>query len=178
MFRILTVLLVVAAVVLVSASKKWLPGQPVLIAPPNRHGRWPLLESLVALAMWASFITLAFTGFLGATMWGRSLAGYWTLTHVTFGALFAVSLAVLIVFRGEAYSFGKTPASDRFSIVQKVCFWLIVVCGLLLMLSILTAMLRVLGTEEQRLAVEVHRYSALLALLAAIVYTGTARLRQ
>ena len=176
MFRAITIAAV--ALVLAGCAVWWKLARRPAKKGSVPAGRFPRLERLVAAAVWISFIVLAFTGFLGATIPGRSLAGFWTLTHVTFSALFAGSLAILLVMRAEACSFADTCQAGRFSLAQKICFWTIAACGILLILSIVTAMFPVLGTDGQYISTEVHRYSALVALLAAIVYACLALKRK
>ncbi|MEI6809987.1 MAG: hypothetical protein WCN95_14815 [bacterium] len=133
-------------------------------------GRFPGLERLMALAMWVSFAVLATTGFAGASLRGHVLSGFWMLMHMSFAALFAGSLSILLIMRAEAYSFADVIQAGRFSRGQKICFWIIAACGAFLILCALGAMFPVLGTRWQHLAIKAHRYCALIALLAGIVY--------
>lgn len=176
MFRITTI--VTVAVVLAACAVWWkLAGGPA--GKRTVHaGRFPRFERLVAAVLWISVAVLAATGFLGAVVPGRSLSGFWILTHISFAALFAGSLAVLLVMRAEACSFADTCQSGRFSVGQKICLWLIAASGFALILSSVTAMFPILGTSGQLFAVEVHRYCALAALLAAIVYACVALKRK
>ena len=119
------------------------------------------------------FITLAFTGFCGATLSAQPLHGYWTIIHVSASGMFATGIACLAIMRGEAYKLGS--ATRRFSTSQKCCFWILTTATLVLILSILIPMLRLLGTPAQSLAIEIHRYAALVSLIAAIVYAHLAR---
>jgi hypothetical protein len=177
MFRALTVVSVIVVIAVVVKFGKQLAGPPAKNAVLPKPGRYPLLEALIAFVMWASLIVLIGTGFLGATLLGHALKGFITLIHVGCGALFAVSLAVLAVFRAEAYSLAGPDTYGRFSMAQKICFWVIAVCGLGLIFSILCSMLRILGTDGQHVATQVHKLSALVTLLATIVYAGTASKR-
>jgi len=161
---------VVVAIVVAVMFGKQLAGPVAKNAP--RPGRYPLLEGLIAFAMWVSLLVLAGTGFLGAIVPGHPLQGFTTLAHVGFGAMFGVCFALLAVFRAEAYSLAGQDTHGRFSTVQKYCFWIIALCGLALIFSILSAMLRLLGTDGQHVATLVHRYSALVAMLAVIIYAG------
>jgi hypothetical protein len=174
MFRALTVVSVVVIIAVVVKFGKQLAGQPAKNAVVPKLGRYPLIEALIAFVMWASLIALIGTGFLGATLLGHALHGFTTLIHVGCGAAFAVSLAVLAVFRAEAYSLAGPDTYGRFSTARKVCFWVIALCGLGLIFGILSSMLPILGTDGQHLATQVHKLSALIALLATIVYAGTA----
>ena len=53
---------------------------------------------------------------------------------------------------------------------QKITFWLLVVLALPLILSMVSSMFTLFGTHWQELLLEVHRYSALLFALVAIVH--------
>ena len=170
MFRICAMALMIAAVVVAVLFGRRLAGVSSGVV---KRGRFPLFEGLLGCATWVSVLVLAWTGFFRATFKGHALDGYSLLVHVMFGGLFACSLAALAVFRGEAYRFGEDEKSNRYSCIQKLCFWVIVVCGLGLIGSILLSMLRVLGTDGQHLAILVHRYVALVAFLSTVMYAGT-----
>ena len=140
--------------------------------PPQPPARFPRIEILVMVMGTLAFLTLAFTGFCGATFLSRPLHGYWTIIHVSASGMFATCIAMLAVMRGEAYSFNSD--TGRFSTAQKTCFWILVAATLVLVLSILVPMLRLLGTPLQSLAIDVHRYAALVSLVAAVVYAHLA----
>ena len=53
---------------------------------------------------------------------------------------------------------------------QKITFWLLVVLALPLILSMVSSMFPLFGTHWQELLLELHRYSALLFALVAIVH--------
>ena len=108
---------------------------------------------------------------------------YFVLSCINFGSIMVLSyfvlkvpiagsFALLAVFRGEAYSLAGPDKHGRFSTVQKYCFWILALCGLALIFSILSAMLHLLGTDGQHVTTVVHKYSALVALLAMIIYAG------
>lgn len=177
MFRALTIISVVAAIAVVVKFGKQLAGQSAGASARPKIGRYPLTEALIAFVMWASLLGLIATGFLGAAMLGHALRGFTTLIHVGCGGVFVVSLAVLAVFRAEACNLAGPDTFGRFSLVQKVCFWVIVICGLGLIFSILIAMFPILGTEGQHMATRVHKLSALVVLVATIIYAGTASKR-
>lgn len=173
MFRLLTI--VAVAAVIAGTFIHYLMHKREKAARPAPMPRYPRIERLLAWMAALGFITLAFTGFVGATLPGQPLQGYWTLIHVSASGMFATGLACLAVMRGQAYAFGSTVT--RFSTAQRICFWTIAASTLVLVLSIVVPMLRLLGTPEQTLAIEVHRAAALVSLLAAMVYVHLARLR-
>ena len=145
---------------------------PSSSAPP----RFPGIEKLIVAMTALGFLTLAFTGFFGATLLSRPLHGYWTIIHVSASGMFATGIACLAVMRGEAYGFG--PAGGRFTTAMKCCFWILAAATLVLILSILVPMLRLLGTPAQSMAIDIHRYAALVSLIAAVVYAHLARAEQ
>jgi len=173
MFRALAIVSVVAAIVVAVKFGKQLAGVPAGSgAAMPRMGRYPLIEALIAFVMWVSLLFLAGTGFLFATLPGHALQGFVTLFHVGAGAAFAGSLAFLVVLRAEAYNLAVPDTCGRYSTAQKICFWTIAVCGLGLIFSILGEMYPILDTDGMHLATKVHKISALVALLATIIYAG------
>lgn len=168
MFRTISIVLVVLT--LAGCAMWWKLAKLPARRPAGSTGRFPGLEKLLAVVMWLSFATLAVTGTFGAIIPGHSLAGFWMLTHVSVSALFAGSLAVLIIVRAESYNPANTVQPGRFGLGQKISFWIMAVCGIVLIVTVVASMFRVLGTEWQLLAIKTHRYFALLALLAGIVY--------
>jgi len=142
-------------------------------AAPQPPPRFPKIEMLVVAMTAVGFLVLAITGFCGATFLSRPLHGYWTIVHVSASGMFATGIACLAVMRGEAYGLGN--AGRRFPAGMKWCFWLLAASTLVLILSILVPMLRLLGTPAQSLAIDIHRYAALVSLIAAIVYAHLAR---
>ena len=146
-------------------------------AGPAETRRFPRLDALASLGLALTFVLLVLTGFLRDLV-GIGLADWLLLIHVGTGAAFAVVLAALVVFRADAYRLGSGAAPGRFSDGQKVCFWLIALAGLCLILTIAVAMLPVLGTWGQNCIVDVHRYVALAALLAGMVYAYLACVRR
>lgn len=171
MFR--TIFIASVAVVLACCAVWWrFTSSP---GPKGRAsgGRFPGFERLVSVAFWVSFAVLAATGFPVALLRGYfDLANMWNLTHAVFAAMFAGSLALLLVMRAEAYSLADVVQSGRFSRGQKICFWVIAACGAVLVVTAVAEMFPLLGTRMQLLSVKVHRGCALVAFLACIVYAS------
>jgi len=173
MFRTLTIVSVAIVVVMVLLARAL--ARDAGSKERARAGRFPLLERLAAVVFWLSLLMLAGTGFIGATLRGCPLSGYLTLIHAACGAMLAVSFAGMAVFRAEDYKFTTDQKEQRYSIVQKTCFWLIAVGVLISVFGSVSSMFRVLGTDWQILAVSIHKYCALTVLLAGIVYAGMPR---
>ncbi|MBN2206994.1 MAG: hypothetical protein JW742_06300 [Candidatus Aminicenantes bacterium] len=134
-----------------------------------------------ALAL--SFGYLAASGLVYAIFVPRGLWGVPLLLHVMAGALFAVSLAAVIVLRARRYGF--EPDKGRVAVQCLICpvlklvpvpaaravaFWVFAAAGLVLTVTALLSMLPWFVYSAQLLFIAVHRYAALAATLAAIAW--------
>ncbi|MEA2069608.1 MAG: hypothetical protein U9P12_10435, partial [Verrucomicrobiota bacterium] len=126
-------------------DEKELPCQPVLIA---------LIGTMTVLAA---------TGFLFGWPLSYPLNGFPLLSHVGFGALYAITLTIWALLRAKSGG--------------NVWFWLLVVCGIVLILSVLIAMFPLLGTHGQHVAIIVHRIAAILSIIAALMGCACAKKR-
>lgn len=156
MFKILTVV----AVVIGALAAKCGGGSCSTAA--KTPVRFPVLDKLLALAVALSFVVLALTGFYAALL-GHELTGYLLICHTGSGGAFAGSLALLAVFRAEVEGCGC-----------KCLFWILVLGGLGVVLSAVVMMQPWFGTHGQEVLVELHRYSALVALVGGIGCCGQA----
>jgi hypothetical protein len=158
--------------------KKWLDSYPLAWM------RWAVAGLVL------SFSYLGASGFAFAVFTTRGIFGLPLLLHVIAGGIFAVCLAVILVFRVRKYVFltGK-PGPAEFSAVtsswtfsalrtQSVLFWLFIISGLFLVATALFSMLPYFSYKAQLSLVETHRYSALVSLLTAMVFLDRALLPQ
>jgi len=146
--------------------------------------RQPVLEKWLYICLYGSFLYLAASGFFFGIFIPRGLFGYPLVGHVMAGGLFAVCLVTVVLFKGRDFITVPKPASLSLSLldprkmgittarVKLWAFWLFVLAGFLLTLSALLPMLPLLRTPGQRFMFEFHRYSALLATVAAMVFAG------
>jgi len=144
--------------------------------------RYPEVEKWSIVGLSLSFLFLATSGFIYALFFTRSLHGYALLFHVILGGVFSVSLSIVVVLWAPVYSFGtekekfSNDSPDRretprpVTVKQKILFWLFVISGFLLILTALTLMLPVFSLKDHLSMVDIHRYSALVALLSAIAF--------
>jgi hypothetical protein len=128
------------------------------------------------------FAILAVTGFLPVVLLGDRLSGLLLIIHVTAAPLFAVSLAALALlwahrlrFQEDDWHILLNPAKraratrDRWpSLAVKAAFWLVLLCSLPLMGSIILSLFPLFGTEGEEALARLHGYSALLMLPASI----------
>jgi hypothetical protein len=129
-----------------------------------------------------SFLYLAASGFFFAVFIARGIYGFLLIGHVVLGGLFAVLVAGLLLWRARDYRFDarEEAAFERFSclifknvskaFVRKILFWVFAFFGFLIILTALLSMLPILPADAQQTLILIHKYSALAALLAAIVF--------
>ena len=146
--------------------------------------RLPVLEKWLYVCFFWSFLYLTASGFFFGIFISRGLFGYPLVGHVTAGGLFAVSLVIIVLFKGRDFVTVPKPASLSLSLldprkmgitaarVRLWAFWLFVLAGFLLILSALLPMLPLLRTPGQRFMFEFHRYSAVASAAAAMVFVG------
>ncbi len=146
--------------------------------------RTPALERWLYLGFTGSFLYLAASGFFFGIFIPRGLFGYPLVGHVMAGGLFAVCLTIIVLFKGRDFITVPKPASLSLTLldprkmgitpgrVRLWAFWLFAAAGFLLTLTALLPMLPLLRTAGQKLLFELHRYSALVSAVAAIVFCG------
>lgn len=138
----------------------------------------------------ASFVYLAASGFFFALFIWRGMFGIPLLLHVSVGGLFSVSLALTLLLRARAYrldqegevlfdGFGRFALKDvPKALFRNVLFWTFAIAGLSLMATALGSMVPLFTYEAQKTMIDVHRYGALVALLAAMSFFDIAFLPQ
>jgi hypothetical protein len=146
--------------------------------------RLPDLEKWLFIGFYGSFAYLAASGFFFAIFVPRGLYGFPLVGHVMAGGLFAACLAVIVIFKGRNFISVPKPVNLSLALldprkmgitaarVKFAAFWLFVLAGFLLALTALLPMLPLLRTAGQKSMFELHRYSALASLLAAMVFAG------
>ncbi len=156
--------------------------------------RFSIIERLIHITNLLSFITLGVTGMIAAIGYGSRLTGWLWVIHAFAAPVFALGLTCIIVmwardacfatydrewmkYVGGYLGFGKNrrlPA-DRFNAGQKALLWIIAALGLAALLSGIGRMFPVFGPVGHELLYQVHRYSALLLIMAVLghAYLGT-----
>ncbi|MGB9894138.1 MAG: hypothetical protein ACPLRA_06955 [Candidatus Saccharicenans sp.] len=138
----------------------------------------------VFYALGLSYIYLALSGFLFAWFIPRGLFGFPLLLHVAAGALFAVSLTFILFLKGRDYFLEENLASSQGEsqrlfycpgvgksfpkiYLQIAAFWCFILAGFFLIASTLGSMLPFFNYPAQIFFFNVHRWSALVSVLAA-----------
>lgn len=138
-----------------------------IVHPYPGNVRW------VFICFYLSFFYLAASGFLFALLFPRRLYGVPLMLHVSAGAVFALCLAIILVLRARSYvvnSEEKKTQEDSDFTRRRIYFWLFMGAGFLLIVTALIMMLPLFSLKVQMDLFEVHRYSALIAVLAAITF--------
>ncbi|MGB8959988.1 MAG: hypothetical protein WCC00_13345, partial [Candidatus Aminicenantales bacterium] len=105
--------------------------------------REPVLEKWLDIGFYGSFLYLAASGFFFGIFIPRGLFGYPLVGHVMAGALFAVCLTIIVLFKGREFITVPKPASLSLALldirkmditparVRLWAFWLFVAAGFL-----------------------------------------------
>jgi len=149
--------------------KKW------IVQPYPGNIRW------IFICLCCSFFYLAASGFLFALLFPRRLYGFPLMLHVCAGGVFAISLALALVLRARFYAFSPEEEKTEKNLSSTrswIFFWLFIVAGFLLINTALVMMLPLFSLRVQIYLFEVHRYSALIAVLVAAAFLYFAPVRK
>ncbi len=143
---------------------------------------YPDLEKGLFAVFYGSFSILAGSGFFFAFFIRRGLFGYPLLIHVMAGGFFSLSLMIILILRGKNYLFKPELPEPDLSLwdlkrlrptavrIQNVSFWIFALSGLLLTVSAFIPMFPILRYGGLKLMFDLHRYSALAAVLSATAF--------
>jgi hypothetical protein len=143
---------------------------------PRARQRFNWWEKLVYLGALVSVAGLGFTSFYTVLRFG-GMHGWWLFAHMFgAGALTAILPLAALTWCG-ASRFGRSSphASDesdlpRFFWLPRVMFWLFLLAGLAVMLTMLISMLPIFGTDGLEILLDLHRYTGLLAVVALLIH--------
>lgn len=165
MFYILTIIVVGAVVWVLATRGALLKASIAEAAAPSR--RFPRLDALVGRALCGGMVLAAVTGLLLA----GGITGFVLLLHIVGGAVFAVSLAALVVLRAESHSGPCCTEGCNIGLcVERVFFWALAVTGLCMILTAVVAMTPLLGTSGQVCIATGHEYMSILTLASGVGY--------
>jgi len=123
---------------------------------------------LAYLAMLVAMVALAVTG-IGVFAFGKApMSGWVLMLHVSAAPLFAIGLAAVALTWADRCRFGS--GGSRHSGLAKALLWLMLACGLVVILSAVIPMTPLFGSGGQRLLYLTHRYSAIVLAGAVLLH--------
>ena len=154
--------------------------------------RFSLWERFIHVVTVLGFLALVVTGLIAAEVQRSPLHGWLWLIHVGAAPVFSAGLALLTVtwardarfaacdwewarkFGGYLWGDKHAPA-ERFNGGQKAYFWCVALLGFVSLVTGLGRAVPVLDATGQEVLYQIHRYTALLFIMAGIVhlYLGT-----
>jgi formate dehydrogenase subunit gamma len=193
MFRLL-VLAGIAAVIaatlghfLVFGPKRVPAGKDGLIV--RRFSIW---ERFIHTITVLGFLLLALTGFYSVVVLGSPLHGWLWVLHIASAPLFGIGVLLMLMTWAKdgcfaacdwewALKFGgylwgdKHAPAERFNGGQKGYFWMAAALGFVMLVTGLGRAVPLLDTTGQEVLYQIHRFAALLFILAGLghMYLGT-----
>ena len=141
--------------------------EPVALSVP-----FPVLGKFAYLILLLGVIGSALTG-VGSLATGKVPMTHWVLmAHVGSGPLFAIGLALFAVTWASRSRLCDEVAG---SCANKLLFWLLLVCGLLVILTGVVPMTPVFGTPGQHFLYLTHRYSTVVFTILFVLHAVTLR---
>jgi hypothetical protein len=147
----------------------------------DRRPRWALLTKLIYLSTFASVLVLGVTSFYSVIDHG-AMHGWFLLIHVASAGGFVVCLMLIALIwalpsRPCAGSnvraddpLHETKSAARFGSITKLCFWLILISGVVTAGSMLLSMLPLMGTESLLQMITLHRYAGLVLVVSMLIH--------
>jgi cytochrome b561 len=128
---------------------------------------------LAYAVMLAGLIALTFSG-IGTFTFGHPPMTHWVLmAHVGIAPLFALGLAGVALTWADCCRFGD--ARSPFCAVTKILFWLLLVCGLVVILSGVVPMTPVFGSVGQHTLYLTHRVSGIAQAILVVLHALSLR---
>ncbi|MCF8262507.1 MAG: hypothetical protein K9J12_17155 [Melioribacteraceae bacterium] len=125
------------------------------------------------------FLLMFLSSFLPTSISGEFLQGLFLIIHVMIAPIFAISLSLLILLFASEFKLGepdyiqlrevKTNFVESRKAIIKIVFWLLSITSIPLLISILLILYPIFGTDLQEFYVLIHRISASIFTILAII---------
>jgi hypothetical protein len=173
LFRsVLAIALVALAVLIVLHLVLVLVGR----RPDRPRKSWNLWEKLVYLGILVSVGVLGGTSFFAVLRFGV-LDGWLLFAHMFGAGAFTAVLPLVAITWCESSRLGRPSAESeqaatapRFSWFPRLMFWLLLASGFVVTMTMLLSMLPLFGTDGLHRLLDIHRYSGLVAVVAAVLH--------
>ena len=115
---------------------------------------------------------LAVSG-IGVFIFGQPPMTHWVLmAHMTAAPVFALGLAAVALTWADLCRQKSPPYLGN---AAKILFWIILVCGLMVILSGALPMTPLFGTDGQHILYLTHRYAGIVLALAVLIHLPALR---
>ena len=142
------------------------------ISPDSTTVAYPALGKLAYAVLCLGVIGGALTG-IGSLATGKVPMSQWVLmAHVGIGPLFAIGLALFAITSAERSRFSRDTGR---SCVNKTLFWMLLLCGLIVILTAVVPMTPTFGTPGQHFLYLTHRYSTVVFTILFVLHAITLR---
>jgi hypothetical protein len=142
------------------------------ISPASTEVAYPTLGKLAYAVLFLGVLCAALTG-ISSLIAGKVPMSHWVLmAHVGSGPLFAIGLALFAITSAERSRLGRETGR---SCVNKSLFWLLLVCGVIVILSAVIPMTPTFGTPGQHFLYLTHRYSTVIFTILFVLHAITLR---
>jgi hypothetical protein len=143
---------------------------------PKARKRFNIWEKLVYLGALVSVGVLGVTSFYTVLRFG-GMHRWWLFVHMFGAGAMTGILPLLALTWCGASRFGRPTQRQveegylpRFFWIPRVMFWLFLLAGLVVMLTMLVSMLPVFGSDGLEVLLDIHRYAGLLAVVALLIH--------
>lgn len=141
---------------------------------PRERKRWNWWDVLIYLGTLGAIGVLAGTSFYEVWRHG-ALLGWPLFLHMVGAGAFTAALPLLALSWAHWNQFRIGPEAGKagppkFFWLQKCTFWTILIAGFVVTMTMLLSMLTLFGTDGMLLLLDLHRYSGLVVVLAAVIH--------
>lgn len=127
----------------------------------------------ISYAAMALGVALLAASGIGVFIFGNPPMTHWVLmAHMAAAPIFALGLGAVALTWADLCRKDSRP---RLGAYAKVLFWIILTCGLVVMLSGVVAMTPLFGTEGQHLLYLTHRYAGIVMAVAVLLHLPALR---
>ncbi|NLY03134.1 MAG: hypothetical protein GXY83_44365 [Rhodopirellula sp.] len=142
---------------------------------PAPRSKWNWWDVLIYLGTLGSVAVLGVTAFVAVMRTGELLG--WMLFFHMFGAgALTAALPVLALSWAHANRLELRPAAGggsrppKFFLLSRLMFWVILASGFVVTMTMLVSMLPTFGTDGLLTLLNIHRYSGLVLVIAAVMH--------
>ncbi|MCP4709682.1 MAG: hypothetical protein GY869_13730 [Planctomycetes bacterium] len=132
------------------------------------------IKATLYVISFLSIFVLAVTGFWATIITGEPSTGYLLMLHCTAATGFCLATPLSLIISAEKNRFilGDFSPGLRCVGISKICYWIFVATAIPLILSMILSMFPLFGTLGQEFLYQIHRFCALLLVMAGLIYIG------